>query len=123
MTVRSTLFWIHLTVGVVSGIIIAVMSLTGTALAFEKELIAWSERDARRISPPADDAARQPLESLLAKVREKQPGMPTSVTVYADPTVATAVSFGRTNTLYVDPYRGQIREPASRTMRDFMAVM
>lgn len=47
---RKTLFWLHLGVGLV----VAIMSFTGAALAFKKELVAWAERDVRRITPPTE---------------------------------------------------------------------
>ena len=47
---RKILFWLHLIAGVVAGVIIFIMSATGVALAFEKEIIAWAERDVRRVT-------------------------------------------------------------------------
>lgn len=123
MKIRKVLFWLHLVVGVASGLIIAVMSLTGTALAFEKELAAWSERDARRLVPAPEGAARRPVEEQVARVQETHPGASASVTVFAHPGIATTVNFSRTNVLYVDPYSGEIREPGSRRMRRFLQVM
>ena len=39
-TFRTILFWMHLVSGLVAGIIIGIMSLTGAALAFEPQLDA-----------------------------------------------------------------------------------
>src|SRR5829696_5304233 len=104
MPLRKIVFWLHLIAGVVAGIVILIMSATGVALAFEKEIIAWAERDVRPVIPPAD-AKRLPLDELLAKVREKQPGVrPSGITVHADPTIAVLVNVGRTNSFYVNPY-------------------
>ena len=52
MTFRKILFWLHLIAGLIAGVLIAVMCFTGTVLAFEKELVAYAERDARRIAMP-----------------------------------------------------------------------
>ncbi|MCW5559765.1 MAG: PepSY domain-containing protein, partial [Verrucomicrobiae bacterium] len=121
---RKILFWAHLVAGVAAGVVIAVMALTGSVLAFEKELVAWSEREARRIVPAAPGTSRLPIEEVLARVRERAPGgNPGSVTIYADPSLAIAVGYGRTNTYYVDPTSGDVREPESRGMRNFMQVM
>ena len=46
MKLRSLIFWIHLASGVAAGAIILVMSLTDTAIAFEKELLAWHTGEA-----------------------------------------------------------------------------
>ena len=51
MAFRKVIFWIHLLAGVIAGTVIFVMSATGVALAFEKEIVAWMERDVRRVAP------------------------------------------------------------------------
>ncbi len=120
---RPVLFWLHLVAGVVAGVIIAVMSFTGVALAFEKEIIAWAERDLRRVSPPAD-AKRLPLDDLLAKVREQHPdARPSGVTVSAEPATAVLVSMGRTNAFHVNPYTGVVQPQGAAGLREFMRVM
>jgi uncharacterized iron-regulated membrane protein len=124
MHVRKIFFWLHLTAGVVAGAVILVMSATGVALAFEKEIIAWAERDVRRISPPAADTKRLPLDELLAKVRAAQPdARPSGVTIHADPNVAVLVSVGRTNGFYVNPYSGEVQPQGARRTRAFMQTM
>jgi uncharacterized iron-regulated membrane protein len=123
MTMRKAFFWLHLIAGVVAGVVILVMSATGVALAFEKEIIAWAERDVRRVTPPAD-AKRLPLEELLAKVRAAQPeARPAGVTVYADPGIATLVSIGRTNGFHVNPYSGEVAPQGAHGTRALMQTM
>ena len=56
MSFRKLIFWLHLIAGVIAGAVILIMCVTGVALAFEKEIIAWAERDVRRISPPPNAA-------------------------------------------------------------------
>lgn len=121
---RKILFWLHLIAGVVAGVIIFVMSATGVALAFEKEIVAWMERDVRRVTPPAGGSQSLGLDELLAKLREQRPGeRPSAITLEADPTVAVAVSYGRTNAFYLDPYSGAIRDQGAKGTREFMHVM
>jgi uncharacterized iron-regulated membrane protein len=124
MTFRKILFWLHLIAGVVAGVIIFVMSATGVALAFEKEIIAWAERDVRRVTPSPADVKPLGLDVLLAKVREQRSNeRPTTITLEADPTIAVAVGYGRTNAFYVNPYSGEIREQGAKGTREFMHVM
>lgn len=121
---RKTFFWLHLVAGLIAGLVVAVMSFTGAALAFEKDLVAWAERDVRRVVPPADATQRVPLRDLLASVREKEPETrPTAITVSADPAAAVAITFGRDNIYYANPYTGELLKPASTSMRDFMQLM
>ncbi len=68
MPVRKIIFWLHLIAGVVAGIVILIMSATGVALAFEKEIIAWAERDVRR-----DHAARRSEAPAAGRVAREGP--------------------------------------------------
>ncbi len=121
---RKILFWLHLIAGVVAGVVIFIMSATGVALAFEKEIIAWAERDVRRVTPPSPGVSPMNLEQLLAILREQGPGdRPASITLEADPTIAVAVSYGRTNAFYVNPYTGEVREQGAKRTREFMHLM
>lgn len=124
MPFRKVVFWLHLIAGVVAGVVVFVMSATGVALAFEKEIVAWAERDVRRVAPPTADAKPLGLDVLLAKLREQRSGeRPSAITLEVDPTLAVAVSYGRTNAFYVNPYSGEIREQGAKGTREFMRVM
>jgi uncharacterized iron-regulated membrane protein len=123
MTFRKVLFWVHLMAGLVSGLSIAIMCITGTVLAFEKELTAWSERDARRVERPAAGAPL-PIDELQRRLREAHPeARPTSIVVSSDPSTAVAFSSGRTGGYHVDPYTGEVRQPTSAAMGRFMQTM
>ncbi len=121
---RKLIFWLHLLAGLIAGVVILIMCVTGAALAFEKEIVAWAERDVRRVVPPAAATARLPLDKLLAKVKEMKPGeRPSGITLDTDPNIALLVSFGRTNAFYVNPYSGEVREQGAPGVRAFMHVM
>lgn len=121
---RTFLFWLHLAAGLVSGVSIGIMCFTGTVLAFEKELIAWSERDARRVDPPAGNAPRLPLEQLRERLRQARPdAAAASVVLQNDPGAAVAFTAGRSGGNYVNPYTGEVRQPASTAMSGFMRTM
>jgi uncharacterized iron-regulated membrane protein len=121
---RKILFWTHLVAGLIAGLSIGIMCFTGTALAFEKELVAWSERDARRVTPPAVDTPRLSLDDLQRRLREAQPeARPTTVVLQNDPTIAVTFAAGRSGSFYADPYSGEVRQSASKAMDEFMHVM
>jgi uncharacterized iron-regulated membrane protein len=120
---RQILFWAHLAAGLVAGLFIGVMCFTGTVLAFEDEIVAWAERDARRVVATAD-AARLPLADLQRKLREAQPEFRAAgVTLLNDPAASVIFSAGRDGGFYANPYTGEIRAPASTKVNDFMHVM
>lgn len=124
MTFRKSLFWVHLFTGIAGALFIAIMCITGAALAFEKELLAWAERDARQIRPATTESARLSLETMAQRLRDAHPdARPASVTVFADPGAAVAFSLGRDRTVYVGPHTGEVREPSSTRMHDFMHAM
>lgn len=123
MSFRKIIFWLHLLAGVIAGVVILVMCVTGVALVFEKEIVAWSERDIRRITPPAD-GQRLPLDELLARIREQQPsGRPSGVTIHSNSNIAVLVSFGRTNGFYINPYTGEVKAQGASGLRAFMTTM
>lgn len=121
MTIRKAFFWVHLTVGLAAGSVIALMCITGAALAFEDQIVAWAERDARQISPAAPAAKPISLEDLLAAVARARPdAKPGSITLNRDPNATVVVSIGRGESVYVSPYDGGIRYPTSHAARDLM---
>ena len=124
MTFRKAVFWAHLAVGVTAGFVIAVMCFTGTTLAFEKQIVAWAERDARQVTPPAPGAPRLSLDELQRKFREARPDLrPSAITVSADSRDAVIFTIGREGLYHLNPYTGEVRQPASTKARDFMRLM
>ncbi len=62
--VRSIVFWLHLAAGVVAGIVILVMAVTGALLALKPQILNAIESDVRTVTPPPG-AARLGVEALL----------------------------------------------------------
>lgn len=121
---RKTLFWLHLVTGLAVGLVVGVMSFTGAALAFERDLVAWTESDARLVTPPAGNPARLTLDQLVGRVRAMHPeGAIASITVSAGPADAVAIALPRNVTLYANPYTGELREPPVTRLRTFLRTM
>lgn len=128
---RKLLFWCHLTTGVLAGIVVLIMSVTGVLLTYERQMVAWADTRHYQITPPAD-TARLPLETLLAKVRETQPGTTLStVTLRADISEPAAVALaanpgagpGGARTLFVNPYTGTVLGEGAQGIRNFFRVV
>lgn len=82
-TVRSAIFWVHVAVGAAAGLVVLIMSVTGVALTYEKQMLEWADRGAWT-APSQVDASPLPPETLLARVTEAQPGTaPTGITLRA----------------------------------------
>lgn len=123
MRFRQLVFWLHLIAGAVAGVVILIMSATGVVLAFEKEIIAWAERDVRYVTVPAN-TPRRDLDELLKRLRVERPGgSPGIIALDADPNVAVFVGYGRTNAFYLDPYSGAVRDQGATGVRAFMQTM
>jgi uncharacterized iron-regulated membrane protein len=73
-TFRSVIFWMHLIAGVAAGIVVLIMSITGVALTYEKQMLEWADRGAWT-APSSADARHLPPETLLAKVAEPPTGL------------------------------------------------
>ena len=106
-TFRKILFWCHLFCGVVAGIVILTMSITGLLLTYEKQFLFWADTRNYDIRP-ASDGTRLSIEALVAKVRESQSGAPVAVTVRSDSDAPVALSVAGGKTLYANPYTGEI---------------
>lgn len=99
---RTALFWLHLAAGLVCGVIIALLCLTGTALAFEKELTAWAERDARRIEAPSGTG-------LLGSPKPSGDGGPTRESA-APGSTGQETRATQTNRIGIDELSARLRE-------------
>lgn len=124
-TFRSLLFWAHLVCGVVAGVVILLMSVTGVALTYEKQMLEWADRRAHSWVPPSDGARPLPPETLLAAVVAARPGAaPTGVTRRADPAAPVTVTLDGNRALLVHPYTGAVLgEPAPGLRAFFRTTM
>jgi uncharacterized iron-regulated membrane protein len=116
LPLRTAVFWTHLAIGLAAGLVILVMSVSGLLLTYERQILAWAERDYR--STPAPDAVRLPLETLVATAADTVAETPPSrLTVEADPRAPVAVSLGRREAIYLDPYTGAVAGGGSERAR------
>ena len=123
MKLRPFIFWPHLVAAVSAGLVILVMCVTGVLLTFERQLLAWADRDFRSVRATSDSPPLG-MDDLLARVKEQQPAVrPTSLTVRARAEAPVAVVEGQ-RTLYVDRHSGVVLGEASRNgIRGFMAEL
>ena len=122
-TFRSLIFWIHLIAGVAAGVVVLIMSITGVALTYEKQMLEWADRGAWT-APSSADARHLAPETLLAKVAEAQPGAaPTGVALRANPAAPATVTFDGNKSLLVDPYTGALIGKPPTGLRDFFRTM
>jgi len=121
MNLRPVIFWSHLAAGVTAGVVILIMSVTGTLLMYERQLVDWSDRGYRS-EAPLGVRDRLPVETLLERVREQRSEAPTAVTLRSDPAAPAAITFGKT-TLYADVYTGHVLGGPSTDVRRVMTEL
>lgn len=123
MIVRKALFWLHLFCGAVTGIVVFIMSLTGVALTYQKQMTLWADKRLYQIEAPAD-ATPLSAELLLRKFQEARPSLhPSTVTLSSDPEMPASVATGPNEILFVHPYTGEILGTGSHGVRTFFKVM
>ena len=112
---HKIIFWTHLLAGVIAGLVIFIMSFTGVVLMYEPQISEYSEWNARWVTP-GPEAKRLSLDELVGKVREANPeGRPAFITMKSDPAASVIVNLGRENTVFVNPYTGELLGGLSAT--------
>jgi uncharacterized iron-regulated membrane protein len=120
MKLRTLVFWPHLIAGVVAGVVILVMSVTGVILTYERQLIAWSNSHLKS-TPPAEGAARMPVESLLEAAQQQKHGLQiTGITIGSASDAAAVLATGDGD-LHLDVYSGRVLGAGTTGMRQFMS--
>jgi len=112
---RKVFLWLHLSAGVIAGLVIFIMSVTGVLLTYEKQMIAWFDQ---RNLPAIGTAPRLPVETLLEKARESRGKLPTAITMQSAPAAPAQLAYGR-EVLYLDPTTGSLLGAGNLQMRAF----
>jgi uncharacterized iron-regulated membrane protein/flavodoxin len=112
---HKIIFWSHLLAGVIAGLVIFIMFFTGVVLMYEPQISEYSERNARWVTR-GPEARRLSLDELVAKIRESHPeARPAVITVKSDPAASVIVNLGRENTVFINPYTGELLGGLSTT--------
>ncbi|MCC6240356.1 MAG: PepSY domain-containing protein [Phycisphaerales bacterium] len=117
MKFRKVIFWTHLVVALVAGLVIFLMSATGVLLTYEQQINDWANRSYWQ-TPPTPDSQPLPVAQLLAAVTDDK-ATPTSISFQNDPAAPASIAFGRGRTVYVNPYTGAVHGEGSPQARAF----
>lgn len=118
---RKALFWMHLCAGCVAGLIVLVMSVTGVALTYEKQMIRWADKRALEAQPRG--TAPMPVEDLIAHVRVQRGALPSAITWRNGANEPVLMSYGRESVVYADAATGAILGAGAKGTREFFHVM
>jgi uncharacterized iron-regulated membrane protein len=120
---RKALFWIHLLTGVIAGLVILIMSVTGVLLTYEKQIVSWADRRAASAAETGSAPLGPPLnvETLLTAVHTNGGSTlesPSNVTLRSGPAEPVTMNLGR-ETVLVNPTSGLVLAPQDAGVRQF----
>src|SRR5688500_10817465 len=118
---RTVLFWIHLAAGTVAGIVIFIMSVTGVALTYEKQVIEWADRQAW--TAPVAGGTHLAPEELLEKAAAFSGLPPTGITLRSRADAPATVTLEGNKSLLVDPYTGAVIGEPPAGLRSLFRTM
>ena len=118
---RTVLFWLHLSAGVIAGALIIVMSVTGVLLTYEKQMKHWADlRHLRAINAPL--STHLPADSLIRLAESARSNShATGITLRSNPTEPAQISFGRDGILFLDPASGTVLGNGDTATREFFS--
>ncbi|MHC5066446.1 MAG: PepSY-associated TM helix domain-containing protein [Planctomycetota bacterium] len=106
---RRLIFWIHLALGLFTGLAAALMAGTAVIMAFADSYLELRESGLRSAYPAAD-AKPMSVEALALRVAAEHPGRPiTQVGFDRDPGQAWEFYYAGDGLDYVDPFTGDLR--------------
>ena len=112
----------HLCAGLTAGVVIFIMCVTGALLAFERNIIEWSENEARYVTTSGDKRL-SPTEILAAATEAKPDVKPSALASLNEPNSAWQVSLGRDGIFFVDPFTGEISGESNKKVRSVMSEL
>jgi len=123
--VRAFINDVHLWLGLISGIIIFLVCLSGTILTFEKEIEQWFKEELTIVP----NGNKKSISDIVNAPNVQSKGQLTSITIPSDETSPYELSIKedpkqrRGTTYEVDPYTTDILAPQKTAVDDFMFSM
>lgn len=118
MTFKRIVFWSHLIVGLCVGFVVFSLSLTGTLLTYERQIVAWAE-DSAISAPPGQ--TRLSADELAQKALESGANPGAALIISKGENTAVRVSLDRRQTLLLDPYSGNALKDAGASVKAFFS--
>lgn len=135
--IKKVIGFLHLWLGLISGIIVFIVAVTGCLFVFQQEISNVVHRDKFSVAVPNKSAAVLPLSVLKEKADKALGANATFITTYKDPTKAwefmcykagnqDALTFFGTiekyESAFVNPYSGEVTGRIDYT-KDFFVIV
>lgn len=121
--IRYAFNLLHLWLGLLSGLVLVIVCLTGSILVFEQPIENYINRKIRYVS---EGGQRLPLDRLVANYNDRFSLPPGRITVSEDPKIATHFfAFNRKSgervSAYLDPYTGKVLGVENSSLQSFFS--
>lgn len=115
---RKTIFWVHLISGIISGVAIFVMCVTGALLAFQPDVLDFVESNARYVVP--DNNQKLSVGEILSKIKQSKPNAKvTEIMLNNNPISAISIELENGEEIFVNPYTAEITGGEAKNWREF----
>lgn len=119
---RTVVFWLHLALGCLAGLVILAMSMTGMLLAFERQINNWVDAPAV-LQGRSDTTAQASLDLLVATLKSNGQGLPSELVLHNSATKPIEARYGRERTLYLNPWTYEVIGQPSEATRPFFGAV
>ncbi|WP_395749818.1 PepSY-associated TM helix domain-containing protein [Prosthecobacter sp.] len=116
---RKILFWSHLIIGLLTGVFIFLLCLTGAILAFELQIVDFAERDTRA-QPSSPTAELLSPQTLLTKLDPQTAGAVQYAEWFSDPKMPVRIITKNRSVALLNPYTGTSLGYGAVSLRAFM---
>lgn len=125
MKIRSVLFWTHLSIGVIAGLVILFLSITGALLTYEHQIIDAFGKSETVSVPPG--GRQQTVDEMAAVARQRSKGAMVMLLNYENregaPVVVHPIGQGDLHELTLNPYTGEDFTGASAGVKSFFETI
>ena len=125
MKIRSVLFWTHLSIGVIAGLVILFLSITGALLTYEHQILDAFGKSETVSVPPG--GRQQTVDEMAAVARQRSKGAMVMLLNYENregaPVVVHPIGPGDLHELTLNPYTGEDFTGASAGVKSFFETI
>jgi len=117
---RKTIFWAHLGLGAVAGLVILLLATTGLIVVFQRQIVNWSDASAVRDGGSYASALLS-LDSVLTQLVQQGQNSPTEFVLRRSQNAPLEARYGRERTVLLNPWTGAPIAGSTTTLRPFFA--
>lgn len=119
---RRTIFWIHLSAGVLASIVVLTMSVTGVLLTYERQMKRWAAES--NYVPAAEQGERLSMDALLnLQQLARRDLTPTTAILTNNPGAPVVLRAGRQGGIELNPYDGSEMHTEASGLSNFFGVV